>query len=149
MYIPYQEKSPGINHKVRIPCMKITLDPSQIRAQEATTRPTPSGGSAMGNPRQEGLPKDGINLRQVQEVPECPVCINIPRPPIYNSYTGLILSGGCKDASALGAPHMNSLEIPKLEGTMNPDDDFGKQKTPKTVPGDIQARFDLNGIIRL
>ncbi|CAG7837354.1 unnamed protein product [Allacma fusca] len=44
-----------------------------------------------------------------------------------------------------GVPHMNSLEIPKLEWTMNPDDDFGKGETPTTVPGDIQARFDLNG----
>ncbi|CAG7823636.1 unnamed protein product [Allacma fusca] len=60
-------------------------------------RPTPSGDSAMGNPRQQQrLPKDGISSEQVQEVLECPVCFEIPRPPIYNCYTGHIICGGCK-----------------------------------------------------
>ncbi|CAG7733391.1 unnamed protein product, partial [Allacma fusca] len=56
------------------------------RSINSRHRPTPSGGSAMGNPREEKrLPNDGINSED-QEVLECPVCFEIPRPPIYNCY---------------------------------------------------------------
>ncbi|CAG7720009.1 unnamed protein product [Allacma fusca] len=110
---------------VRSPGMKITPDPSQIRAREATTR-DPFWTEALGNPKQEEkLPKDGINSEEVQVEPKCPVCINIPRPPIYNSYTGLIIGGGCKDVSAL--------EKRTLIWVWDAQRELGRGTTPATI----------------